>query len=862
MKILIDGREINFRGEKTVLEVARENGIYVPSLCDHPLLTPFAGCRLCLVEVKGRRGFIPSCSLKAEEGMEVVTSSPVLDEVRRQTLELILSEHPNACLVCSEKERCEEHKATIRKVGEVTGCVFCPKNNRCELQEVVARLGVKSVRFPSSYRGFEIIRQDPFFDRNYNLCILCGRCVRVCHEVRGAAAISFVFRGSRAVVGTPFNQPLLQSGCQFCGACVDVCPVGALTERARRAQLAPETETLTVCPFCSQGCLLSVEARDGQILSSVPETEKSLSLGQACVRGRFLLRDVAHSRKRLCQPLVGEDGRVREATWKEALDLAASRIFALAADEVGLFLSPQLPLEDLYAAIRFGQEVVGTENIALAAANPALAELMLFQGRENLSLPLNYRPEDVRRAKIILIIGGDITSLQPVLWVEVFKAIRQGARLITLDSLPRPIDRHAALSLKASPEAWPAILGYWLKRSVEEKKETEGETLPGWDDFLVSLAAASRSLEANFRLEEDWEKAWKLIKEKEEDDPVLILFGPGLTPEGARPIMPYLLNLGLLLRAKVIPFGFESNLRGALELARRLRVKLKSPFELADIINQGKIRAVLSIGPLPFLPEKKPDFLVQVDPYLEEIKALTQVMLPASTSLERPGMFVAGSGLIQAFAAAIKPGGESRPDWEVLLELAKLRGKAWLEAADKHDLRRQMVSVFPELEALLAQEGSLPKDKEATIASAWLEEPEIKLRLIPLPAITAAVFRRPAEEWQLLADLSLDFYRSLPLATENRDLHQFQPLRRILIDAAEAKELGLKDGETISLKNAGKKLIGRVRVKSGLPRRTVVINLILDGLPGYSPYSFLASYFGAGLAGSLTRETLTLERGN
>ncbi|MDH4272844.1 MAG: 2Fe-2S iron-sulfur cluster-binding protein, partial [Candidatus Aminicenantes bacterium] len=202
VKLKINGRDIAAASGSTVLEAAQAHGIRIPNLCASKGLTPYGGCRLCLVEVKGKRGYLPACCTVVEEGLEVTTDTPRLQALRRQTLELILSEHPHACLICSEKKDCEEYKSTIRKVGEVTGCVLCSENGRCDLQDVVTELKVERVRWPASYRDFEVHREDPFFDRNYNLCILCARCVRVCSEVRGAAAISVVYRGPRAAVGT------------------------------------------------------------------------------------------------------------------------------------------------------------------------------------------------------------------------------------------------------------------------------------------------------------------------------------------------------------------------------------------------------------------------------------------------------------------------------------------------------------------------------------------------------------------------------------------------------------------------------------------------------------------------------------
>ncbi|MGZ5514730.1 MAG: 2Fe-2S iron-sulfur cluster-binding protein, partial [Candidatus Aminicenantales bacterium] len=209
MTFRMDGREITVEGRPTLLEAARANGIFVPSLCDHPALEPFAACRLCLVEVKGRRGFVPACSTAAEDGMEVFTATAELQDLRRGILELILAEHPHACLICAEKPSCDDLKSTIRKTGEVTGCVLCPANGRCELQRVVEAMGLALVPFPSHRRPGEVRRDDPFIDRDNSLCILCGRCVRVCQEIRGASVLTFVSRGSETVVGTALDRRLL-----------------------------------------------------------------------------------------------------------------------------------------------------------------------------------------------------------------------------------------------------------------------------------------------------------------------------------------------------------------------------------------------------------------------------------------------------------------------------------------------------------------------------------------------------------------------------------------------------------------------------------------------------------------------------
>jgi formate dehydrogenase alpha subunit len=854
MIIRFDGREVTFEGSKSILEVARENGIYIPSLCDHPLLTPFSGCRLCLVEVKGRRGYVPACSLQAEDGLEVTVNSPVLEEIRRQTLELILSEHPNACLVCSEKERCEEHKATIRKVGEVTGCVFCPKNNHCELQEVVRRLGVERVRFPSTYRGFELERRDPFFDRNYNLCILCGRCVRVCQEVRGATAIAFVFRGSQTVIGTPFNQPLLDSGCQFCGACVDVCPVGALTERALRVEVAPEKEVTTVCPFCSQGCQLRVKVRESRILGAEPATEQSSDPFKTCVRGRFLLREVVNEAKRLPRPFIRADGELREVSWPEALDFVAAKLSGYKGEEIGLVLSPHLPLEDIYLLSRLANEVLASSQLAFTSVGESLSFLENVAQSGDLALNLNYRPEDITQAKSILVGGGDLAALQPGLWVEVHQALRQGAKLVTLDSLARPSDRHATLALKALPEEFPAILERWLSLLSENLDE---ETKARWlasEERRHSLLSHQPPIQESGHLKPEVDEAWSLLMAAK---PVVFLVGPGLTMNSSPAILSRLWHLAVLAGAKLIPFGFESNARGAGEMLRRLGLRTKTVEQIQEEVEKGHLKALLCFGSLPAFSGKTPEFLVVADPYQNELLSQAQVGLPVATALERPGIYVSNSGLMRQFPAAIAAAAETGDDWQVAAELGRRLSPTWPLFANEAEIRQAMLSLFPEIKALLVQ-GDSPSEVKQTYLSEL--RPPAKAVVFSEKETTISFKRRGP--LRILIEPNLDYYRSLHLAATSRDLRLLRHPQKVIIHPEEAARLGLREEEMVILKNAGNSLTGIVKLSRQVPLGTLVINFTFNGFPGFSSAPFLASCFTGRADGSVVQEAITVERGS
>jgi len=243
--LTIDDKQVEVAEGVTVLEAAQAAGVYIPTLCYHPSLKPYGGCRLCLVDIEKMRGPITSCTTPATDGMVVRTKTPELQELRRGILELILTEHPNWCLTCDRRERCSPFDICLRTVSVTERCVTCPKNEHCELQRLVDYIGIEEITLPYEYKELPL-HDDPLIQRDYNLCILCGRCVQMCQDVRGIGAISFINRGSQAIVGTAFDRSLKDSGCRFCGACVEVCPTGALMDRAALWQPGLDCEAVTV----------------------------------------------------------------------------------------------------------------------------------------------------------------------------------------------------------------------------------------------------------------------------------------------------------------------------------------------------------------------------------------------------------------------------------------------------------------------------------------------------------------------------------------------------------------------------------------------------------------------------------------
>jgi len=252
IQLTIDGVEVEVEKGSTVLEAAQSAGIYIPTLCYHPDLPPYGGCRLCIVEIENMRGFPTSCTTPANDGMVVTTHTSRLQKMRQDFLQLILTEHPNACLTCERRERCSPYDICLRNVAVTERCVVCPKNKQCELQHLVDYIGIGEMPLPYKYKDLPVDSREPLIERNYNLCVLCGRCVQMCDEVRGIGAISFVNRGFETVVSTAFNRTLQDSGCRFCGACVEVCPTGALMDKGAKYQ--PDCDHESVAVPCKYAC--------------------------------------------------------------------------------------------------------------------------------------------------------------------------------------------------------------------------------------------------------------------------------------------------------------------------------------------------------------------------------------------------------------------------------------------------------------------------------------------------------------------------------------------------------------------------------------------------------------------------------
>lgn len=341
--LTVNGQKAEAPAGQTIFEAARAAGVEIPHLCFHDRLPASGACRMCVVEVKGARALVTSCTTPVSEGMEVQTDSDRVRKARRMIIEMLISNHPLDCMTC-----------------ELAG--------NCKLQDYAYEYDVKTTRFEGEKAQFPIQDDNGFIVRDYSKCVLCGRCVSACDHLRHRHVIDFTGRGFLTKIATPYDGAMTKDTCEFCGECVGVCPVGALTEKSRiGAGREWEFEKVrTICPYCGVGCTLELSIAEGRIVRATAPEDEGINRGSLCVKGRFGLDFVGHP-DRLRTPLVRKNGKLVEATWAEALGAVADKLTKTkdesGADSIGFFSSAKATNEENYIFQKFARAVVGTNNV-------------------------------------------------------------------------------------------------------------------------------------------------------------------------------------------------------------------------------------------------------------------------------------------------------------------------------------------------------------------------------------------------------------------------------------------------------------------------------------------------------------------
>lgn len=707
--ITVDGKTIPFKPGQTVIQAAIDAGLYIPYLCFWPGMKPYGACRMCVVEVEGQRGTPASCTLPCAQGMKVNTKTPNLEGLRKGILELLLSEHPHGCLTCHRIELCGPTDVCLRHISVTDRCVVCPKNERCELKDSVRFNGVNmETPLVYHYRNLQIETRDPFYDRDYNLCIVCARCTRACDEMRGDDAIAMVERAGKVLVGTSRGTSLLESGCEFCGACVDVCPVGALVERKHKWAKAA-TKVTSVCNLCPVGCQVKLEVDPlGRVIRTVGDWDSPANHGQLCFKGKFGM-DYVNPPQRLTSPYVRKHGRLVESTWDEALGIVAERLNGHKDGSYALLASPRSSNEDLYVSKRFAHEVMRSGNIDLAMdTRPELVQ-PLAQMLGHAAATGTFW--ELERAGCVLVVSSNVTEDHNVAAVPLKRGKRQnGVKLLVLD--PREVDltRYADVWLRPRPGTEGAVAAGLLRAVLEaglEDKAFLEERVEGLERLRASLGAYTPEhvAEVSGVPATDLMKAARTFATSK---PGAILYALDNIPSDQRAaIATVLVDLALVTGSVgaasggLFPLRPGGNVQGAQDLGFAPEANGVGASGLTAAIQSGRVKALQVVGDSPFFTDEvlhalsNLEFLVVHDLFLSGVAQQADVVLPLAAFSEADATMTSLERRVQRLRKATGPKGGSQPGWLALCQIARRMGAQEFGYSDASAVFAELVRNTP-----------------------------------------------------------------------------------------------------------------------------------------------------------------------
>jgi len=479
VSLTIDGQAVTVAKGTSVMRAAAEAGIAIPKLCATDGLEAFGSCRVCLVEIEGRKGYPASCTTAVEEGMEVRTGSPRLDELRRNVVELYVSDHP-------------------------LDCVNCSANGNCELQDVAVSLGVEESRYglgEGGYRELEADTSNPYFSFDPAQCIVCYRCVRACDDIQGTFALTVDGRGYASRITAGQLESFMESDCVSCGACVNHCPTEALMEKSVIIEGQPERSVTTTCAYCGVGCSFHAELKGDTVLRMTPDKAGQANAGHACVKGRFAFGYATH-RDRITQPMIRDsiEDPWREVSWDEAFAFTARRLREIqerhGPDSIGGITSSRCTNEETYLVQKMVRAAFGNNNVDTCARvchSPTGYGLKTTLGESAGTQAFH----SVAHADVIMVMGANPSDAHPVFASRLKRRLREGAKLIVVD--PRRIelvnsphvkaDHHLALRPGSNVAFINAMAHVVVTEGLEDRDfvaaRCEQEAYLKWREFIT-----------------------------------------------------------------------------------------------------------------------------------------------------------------------------------------------------------------------------------------------------------------------------------------------------------------------------------------------------------------------------------------
>ncbi len=705
----IDDRDVTVPEGTSIMAAAVEAGVMVPKLCATDSLEPFGSCRLCLVEIEGRRGYPASCTTPVAEGIKVHTQTDKLADIRRGVMELYISDHPLDCLTCAA-------------------------NGDCELQDMAGAVGLREVRY--GYDGENHLNQakdesNPYFTFDPSKCIVCSRCVRACEETQGTFALTIQGRGFDSKVSAG-NKDFLESECVSCGACVQACPTATLMEKTVIARGTPEHTITTTCAYCGVGCSFDAEMKGEEVVRMTPTKDGGANHGHSCVKGRFAWGYATH-KDRITKPMVRKTIHEpwQEVSWDEAIDYAASEIKRIQAkygkDSVGGITSSRCTNEEVYVTQKLIRAVFGNNNVDTCARvchSPTGYGLKQTLGESAGTQTF----DSVMEADVIFVMGANPTDGHPVFASQMKRRLREGAKLIVAD--PREIDLvansphiRADYHLKLRPGTNVALISALSHVIVTEglvkedyvKARCEWDSYVTWRDFAAKPENSPEALSEQLGIPAETIRAAARLYATAGN--AAIYYGLGVTEhsQGSTTVMG-IANLAMATGnvgregVGVNPLRGQNNVQGSCDMGSMPHEfpgyrhvsddATRALFETAwgrplsadpglripnmlDLAGEGSFKAVYCVG--EDIAQSDPDTqhvthalesmecVIVQDLFLNETAMYAHVFFPGASFLEKNGTFTNAERRVSPVRRVMSPK-NGMEDWEITAKLSKALG--------------------------------------------------------------------------------------------------------------------------------------------------------------------------------------------
>ena len=705
----VDGREVTVPAGTSVMRAAAEAGIKVPRLCATDTLEPFGSCRICLVEIEGVKGCPASCTTPVAPGMTVHTQTERLARLRRNVMELYISDHPLDCLTCAA-------------------------NGDCELQDAAGETGLREVRYGFGGAGHLDAPKDdsnPYFTFDPAKCIVCSRCVRACEEVQGTFALTIAGRGFDSTVSVAGGGDFMDSECVSCGACVAACPTATLMENSVIEAGMPEHSVLTTCAYCGVGCAFRAEVKGSTVVRMTPWKRGGANAGHACVKGRFAFGYATHP-DRISRPMIREhiDAPWRPVSWEEAIAYTAQRFREIQAkhgrNSVGAITSSRCTNEEVYLLQKLVRSGFGNNNVDTCARvchSPTGYGLKATLGTSAGTQPF----ASVDAADVVVVIGANLTEAHPVFASRLKRRLRQGARLVVID--PRRIELVGAPRVRAdyhlpvNPGGNVALLNAMAHVILTEElhaasfivERCDADAFADWSSFIADPRHAPEQVEGATGVPAPLLRAAARLYATGGNS--AIYYGLGVTEhsQGSTAVMA-IANLAMLTgnlgRAGVgvNPMRGQNNVQGSCDMGS-FPHELPGYRPVADDETRGLFEAAwgVTLDPVPGLripnmfdgaldgnfrglicqgedvAQSDPntqhvqaalaslECLVVQDLFLNETAKYAHVFLPGASFLEKDGTFTNAERRISRVRRVMPPL-SGKEDWQVTVDLANALG--------------------------------------------------------------------------------------------------------------------------------------------------------------------------------------------